>query len=271
MMKSAILASAACARLAFRRLFAGKRQVAAMILMSFPVILTLIVALVFRMSMDEYFRNDALFHGVTNKYVFHLMIAMISLIFGLSLSYGDIEDGTAGYLFLTRLPRWWIALINVMVSTVTLTALTFLCILSTRAAWRMGSLEPFSLSDAALSFEYTVIAAFGYTAYLGFFAFCGYAFRHCIAVSIGCVIFWEFIVTHLPFKLAAFTTTNNLRGLILYAILDGKRGRLYRYVRNYDFPDYAQASWWITMLIALWLACMMIAAMRRDIEGREST
>lgn len=270
-MKNAVIAAPACACLALRRLFTGRRQIAAAVLLALPVLIALVVSMVGGGAFENPERAERVFHMLMCRYVLYLMIMLVCLIFALSFSSGDIEDGTAGYLFLTAMPRWLIALIHVVVSAVVLSVLVSASILAARAAWRLGAGNAFTADDLRLCFRYSVVAAFGVGAYLSFFTFCGYAFRRPVAWSIGAVILWEFVLTHMPVKIAVFTVTNNLRALVIHGILEGKGTYLIKYARNhYAFPDYTQAALTLSIVVAVWLAAAMVAVMNRNIEGRQA-
>ena len=82
--------------------------------------------------------------------------------------------------------------------------------------------------------------------------------------------FWEILMTSWPIKFASYTLTNNLRGMLLPMIFDGRRGPLYKYVRNFHLPDYREASMFLSILAGLFLVTAMVAAMNRSIEGKEA-
>jgi len=77
-------------------------------------------------------------------------------------------------------------------------------------------------------------------------------------------------MTSWPIKFAEFTLTNNLRGMLLPMVFDGRPGPLYKYVRNFHLPTYGEASMFLSILMGLFLVTAMIAAMNRSIEGKEA-
>lgn len=266
---SRMSASLACTRLAYRRLFSGKKQVLAAAVLLLPVVILIVGAIATRITgsppPDELF-----FHGILNRYYLSLALILVSIPFALSLTSSDIEDGTASYLFITLLPRWQIALTNVAVAVVVLSSEVILSILTSRLVWRMGTGELPLAVDFRVAIRYSGIALLGMTIFLSFFSFCGYAFRRPVAFSIGAAILWEGMLTVMPVKLAAYTTTNNLRALARHAILEGREGRLFQYVQNYNFPTYARASLTLSTLLGVWLLALAIVVMNRDAAGREA-
>lgn len=258
-------ANGACAELALRRMATGRRSVAAILLLALPVLLAAVSA-----SLAGESPSESVFHALMYRYVLYLLPILLGIVFALALSHADREEGTAAYLYLSLLPRWRIALTHLAVSAVVLSAATTISILASRLVWKLGTGASFDGTDGMRMLLLGGFASVGIAAHLAFFSFCGYFFRRPLPVAIGAAVLWEVIVTHLPMKLAAFTVTNNLRALMLHGILDGERGILFRYVRNYDFPDYAQASWTLCALLGFWSAAMMVAAMNRNVEGKGS-
>jgi len=252
------------ARLTLRDLFAGKRAVAAAALGLLPPLVTALAAGLFPQA-----DGTLLFHGIAFHFSLQTMIFLLSLIFGIAVTSGQIEEGTVGYLYLGALPRWAIVLIQVLVGTAALTALAGLSLLLTGlAAGLAGKGAPDDLwRDAG---GMTVVAGVGTLASLGFYAACGMAFRRPLAVAIIATFFWEMMITHLPVRFASWTLTNNLRALMLHLVFDGERRHWFRYARNYGIPEYGEAALFLAAVAGVFLAAAMVAASARSIEGKES-
>jgi len=52
------------------------------------------------------------FTGFVFEFSLWFVIYLLSLIYGIAMSIGEIEDGTAGYLYLSAVPKWLIVLIQ---------------------------------------------------------------------------------------------------------------------------------------------------------------
>ncbi len=252
------------ARLAFRGLFAGRRAAATAALVLLPPLAAALVAV-----LSPRADGTELFHGIVFHFTLRIMIFLLALITGIGFTSGEIEEGTVGYLYLGALPRWAIVGIQIAVGALALTALLGLRVLLTGLAAGLAARgAPRDLwGDAA---GMTAAAGAGTLASLGFYAACGLAFRRPLAVAVVATFFWELMMTSLPVRFAAWTLTNNLRALMLQLVFDGQRGSLYRYVRNYDFPTYGEASFFLSAAAALFLAAAMIAASHRSVEGKEA-
>ena len=252
------------ATLTAQTLFTGRRAWAALFLAILPPILLGLVA-----AGGEESSGEAIFRRVAFDYSLRFMIYLLALIFGIAISSGEIEEGTAGYLYLGALPRWAVTLVQTGVASAALSALSFISLLTMALMASLtshGPLEaPWRIGAAA-----GLIAAIGIHVTMAFTVFCGLAFRRPLVVSLIAVFFWEIVVTYLPVRMAASTVTNNLRALMLPLVLEGERGRLFRYVRNYDFPTYGDAAMFLSVLTGIFLVAAMVASMNRSIEGKEA-
>jgi len=208
---------------------------------------------------------------VAFQYSLGFMIYLLSIIYGIALSSGEIEDGTVGYLYLGRVPRWLIVLVQVTVTTLALSALVFLSLVLTALAAGLGpgTLPRFWRDVAAC----TLVGGTGILVALPFYMVCGLVFRTpigAVASALVPTLFWELMVTGWPIKFAAYTVTNNLRGLLLALVFEGRPGPLYRYVKNFSIPGYGEASMFLSVLAGLFLVAAMVAAMNRSVEGKEA-
>ncbi len=258
-------AAAGLARLTLRNLGAGRRGWAALLLFALGPLLALAGALGKSAVPEEVFRAVA-FH-----FSDWIAIQLLGIVFGLALTTGEIEDGTAGYLYLAALPKWLVVLIQLGVAWAALSLLLLGSLLLTAlAAGAAGPLPPRLFADAARA---ALAGSAGLIVVLGWTAACGLAFRSSVGALSAAALplfFWEFLVTHWPIRFAAWTVTNNVRGLLLELVFDGRRGPLFRYVRNFRLPDYGDAALFLSTLAGLLLALAMIAAMNRSIEGKEA-
>jgi ABC-type transport system involved in multi-copper enzyme maturation permease subunit len=261
-----IRAAAAFAGLTLRSLAAGKRAPAAALLLLLGPLLALLAALLGKKAQAE-----PIFQQVVFNYSLGFMIYLLSLVYGIALSSGEIEDGTVGYLYLGRLPRWLIVLVQAGVATLALTAGVFLSVLLTGLAAGLAEGDlPRLWRDAAAC---TLVGGTGVLVALPFYMVCGLCFRTPLGALTGSLaptLFWELMVTGWPIKFAAWTVTNNLRGLLLELLFDGRPGPLFKYVRNFQLPGYGEASMYLSVLAGLFLVAAMVAAMNRSIEGKEA-
>lgn len=254
------------ARLTLRNLGAGKRGWAALLLFGLGPLLALLAAGLGRRAEAEEILRTVGFH-----YAGWIAIQLLGIVFGLALTSGEIEDGTAGYLHLAALPKWavvgvqlataWAALSLLLLASLLLTAL---------AAGFAGGLSGRLFADAART---ALAGSAGLLPVLAWTATCGLAFRTSVGALSAAALplfFWEFLVTHWPIRFAAWTVTNNVRGLLLELVFDGRRGPLFRYVRNFRLPSYDEAALMLSLTSGLLLAAAMVAAMNRSIEGKES-
>jgi len=253
------------AGITFRNFWAGKRSVAALLLLLLPAVIVGLVALT-----SSRVRGTFLFHGVAFNYSLWFMLYLLTLIYGIALTSGEIEEGTVGYLYLGALPRWQIVIIQIAVSALVLTALAGLSVLLTGLAA--------SLSDQGAPEDlwrdvwgFTLVAGIGILVSLAFYASCGLAFRSPMPAAVLATFFWELMVTIMPVKFAAWTVTNNLRALMLPLVFDGQPGRWYRYKQDaYEMPSYGAAAMYLSVLAGLFLVTAMVAAMNRSIQGKEA-
>jgi hypothetical protein len=82
---------------------------------------------------------------------------------------------------------------------------------------------------------------------------------------------WEFIVTLIPIRFAAWTVTNNVRALLLSQLFNGRRVQpFFNYVQNYQLPEYSHAAMFLSVLAGFFLSTAMVASMNRSIEGKEA-
>lgn len=255
----------ACARLTLRRIFSVKRRWFIAGLMLLPPLLAMGISVSRTAPLPE-----DVFFWISFQFTLFLLLILMTLVVGIALTSGEIEDGTIGYLFLGTLPRWLVLLIDLAVATLTVTILLTVVLILTLMAAGVGGGMPQALQHPELLARYALIAGTGVLTYLSFFFFCGYAFRRPIAVSVVITFLWEILFTFMPAKIAAYTVTNNLRALILHLILGGEPHKAYRYARNFDFPDYSQAAMFLSVLIAFFTIASLVAVMNRSLVGREA-
>lgn len=252
--------------LALRSLVAGKRAWAAgFLVLASPFFAG--VAAVFA----KHVQPIQLFHGFVFEFSLCFVVYLLALIYGIALSIGEIEEGTAGYLYLSAVPKWLIVLIQMTVTAAALTALLFVNLLLTGLAASLGQgMIPHLLRDVL---SCTLVGGAGLLVSLGYYVTCGLLFRTPITALVAALLptfFWEVWITHSPVRFAEFTVTNNMRGMLLPMIFENHRPALYRYVLNFHLPDYGEASMFLSVLAGLFLASAMVAAMNRSIEGKEA-
>lgn len=252
--------------LTLRSLAGGRRAWAAAFLVLAPPIFAGVAA-----AFGRHANPLEIFHGFVFEFSLWFVVYLLALIYGIALSIGEIEEGTAGYLYLSAVPKWLILLIQMTVTTLVLTAALFVNVLLTGLAATLGKGEiPHLWRDV---FSCTLVGGAGIAVSLGYYVTCGLIFRTptgALAAALIPTFFWEILMTNWPIKFAEFTLTNNLRGMLLPMVFENRRGPLYKYVRNFHLPDYNEASMFLSLLAGLFLVTAMIAAMNRSIEGKES-
>jgi ABC-type transport system involved in multi-copper enzyme maturation permease subunit len=249
-------------RLTAATLFSGRRLWAAVLLLGSPPLLAVLMSLFAKRT-----EGLEIFQTVTFQFTLWASLDLLAVVFGLGLTSGEIEEGTAGYLYLGALPRGTVVLLQAISAATLLT----LCLAASLLLTALASGLPPRWEAGVLAC--TLAGAAGLLVILSWSMTCGLAFRSpgsALAGALVPVFFWELLVTWWPMKFAAWTVTNNLRALLLPLLFDGKRGPLYRYVRNYRLPDYGEAALYLSLLAGLFLAAAMFAAGRRSIEGKES-
>ncbi len=258
-----IRAAMGLAAVSARGFWTGKRAlVAGLFLLLPPAVVALLAGGSSRADGTE------LFHGVAFHYTLWFMLYLVSLIYGIAITSGEIEEGTVGYVYLGAVPRWLVVLVQIGVTSFLLTLLTGGSLLLTGLAAglaRRGAPSDLGADVAGL----TLIAGGGTLAAVAFYAACGLLFRWPLAVGSAVTFFWEFMFTFFPIKFAGWTLTNNLRVLMLHLVFDGQRPSWYR-TRSYDPPTYAQASMFLSVLVGVFLVTAMVAAMNRSVEGKEA-
>jgi len=261
-----IRASLGLIGLTLRSLAGGKRAWAAAFLVLVPPVFAALAA-----AFGKHVQPEQLFHGFVFEFSLCFGIYLLSLIYGVALSMGEIEDGTAGYLYLSAIPKWLTVLIQMSVAAGTLTAMLFFNLLLTGLAASLGPGGlPHLLRDVLAC---TLVGGTGIVVCLGYYVSCGLIFRTpltALAAALIPTFFWEVWITHSPVRFAEFTITNNMRGMLLPMIFDGRRTPLYRYVLNFHLPDYGEASMFLSILAGVFMVTAMVAAMNRSIEGKEA-
>jgi len=255
------------ARLTLRNLAAGKRAYAAGFLLLLPPILALLIA-----GVGRGVEGAKVYQGVVFQFTLWFMVYLLALVFGISLSSGEIEDGTIGYLYLGALPKWLIVLVQAGVTTLALTVMLFGSLLLTALA---AGLAPGGLSrpwhDVSIC---TLVGGTAMLIVLSYTMTCGLLFRTplgALAAAVIPIFFWELMVTLLPVRFAAWTVTNNVRALLLSQLFNGRRVQpFFNYVQNYQLPQYGQAAMFLSVLAGLFLSTAMVASMNRSIEGKEA-
>jgi len=243
------------AGLTLRGLVGGKRAWAAAFLVLAPPFFAGLAAL-----LGKHVQPLQLFQGFVFEFSLWFVVYLLALIYGIAMSIGEIEDGTAGYLYLSAVPKWLIVLVQMSVTALALTAALFVNLLLTGLASLLAKGE-------------TLVGGAGIVVSLGYYVTCGLVFRTptgALAAALIPTFFWEILMTSWPIKFAEFTLTNNMRGMLLPMIFNGTRTPLYKYVRNFHLPDYGEASMFLSILAGIFLVTSMVAAMNRSIEGKEA-
>lgn len=249
--------------LTFRNLYAGKRGYAVALLLVLPVVIAALGAI------SEKADGTKIYQDVVFHFSLQFVIFLLCLIYGISQTSGEIEDGTVGYLYLSAVPKWLIIMTQLLVTAATLTALLFASFFSTGAAASLsskGMLQPFWRPVLGC----TLVGGVGVLLCLSFYYTCGLGFRRPLAVAITATFFWELVIPFLPIRFTAYTVTTNLRALAKDLAFGDAWPAWNKYVSSELAPDYGHASMFLSILSALFLVTAMIAAMNRSVEGKEA-
>ena len=242
--------------LTLRRIAAGRRVAVAAIVITVPAVLTALLCGMSEMDSEE------IYHGVMIQFVTWIGAVLLTLMDATAMTSSEVENGAAGYVQLAALPKWAVALVQVAVTAVALSGLGFVSALE---AWIVAATMGHGVTpDPMLLLRYTLASGAAVTAYLSVFVFCGYAFRAGMMVSIGLAVVWEVMVVFMPIRFAAYTVTNNVRGMILSLALEGDPAGYFWYTRGlYDFPTYGEAAMFLSIVVAVAMSAAMVAAMNR--------
>jgi hypothetical protein len=251
-------ALSALALFTLRRIFTGRRIVAAVIVLAMGPALTFVICSTAKVTGEE------VYHGVMIEFVSWVSAMLLSLVYAIALTSSELEDGTAQYVLLAALPKWAVILVQTLVTAV---GLAFMASLSIGVSWVVAGMSGSGASlDPELLWKYPFATTAAILAYLSVFTFWGYAFRRGYAVSIAVAVIWEAMVVRMPMKFAAFTITNNVRALILSLTLEGDPGAYFQYTRGiYDFPTYGQGALFLSAAVGLSLTGAMVAVMNRSL------
>jgi hypothetical protein len=178
-----IHAAAGIAGLTLRSLMGGKRAWAAAFLTVLPPVFAGLAAV-----FSRHVEPVNLFHGFIFEFSLWFVIYLLSLIYGMALTMGEIEDGTAGYLYLSAVPKWLIVLIQMAVTGVALTGLLFVNLALTGLAASLGKGSIPHLVRDVLSC--TLVGGAGILVSLGYYVTCGLVFRSPTAALAGALIPW---------------------------------------------------------------------------------
>lgn len=250
-----------------RTLFSGKRAWAALLLAALPCVVTALVVL----ARGERANGTVLFEGTVFRYTLWIMLYLQALIFGIALTSGEIEEGTAGYVYLGALPKWAITLIRIGVAGAALTALACASLILTALPCTATTRAPLE-SPARMIASATLLAGMSLVVALAFYSACGLTFRRPLVVSLAVTFIGEIVMPWLPVKFAAWTLSNTLRALMLPLLFGGEKGRWYHVDDSplYILEDYGQAAVYLSTLAGVFLVAAMVASMNRSIAGRET-
>jgi hypothetical protein len=239
-----------------RRVFTGKRVLAASIVLALAPLLAAVICAAGEAPAEE------VYHGLMIELVSWVAAMLLSLVYAIALTSSELEDGTGPYVLLAALPKWAVALVQI---AVTAFGLTLMASVSVMATWVVVSLMGTGPApDPVLLWRYSFATGAAVLAYLSVFTFWGYSFRRGYAVSIAVAVVWEAMVVRMPMKFAAYTITNNVRGLILSLALEGDPGTYFWYSRGfYDFPTYGQGALFLSVVVGLGLTAAMVTIMNR--------
>ncbi len=248
----------ALAHFTLRRAFTGKRMISALLLLCIAPLMSVVLCTSGGLAGDD------VFHRLMIFLVTWLSAMLLSLIYAIALTSSEIEDGTASFVLLAALPKWLVVLVQ---TVVTAAGLSLMAAGSTAVMWgivRMIGREP--LPEAVLLWRYPFVTSAAILAYLSVFTFWGYAFRRGYAASIAVAIVVEAMIVTMPMKFAAYTITNNVRGLILSLALEGDPGPYFSYsLGMYDFPTYGQGAFFLSVVVGLSLCAAMVTIMNKSL------
>ena len=255
-----IHAIAGLARFTLRRLVAGRKVPASMVVLALAPLTALLLA---AFSTDT---PAELYDRAMIQMAAYLSPLLLALIHSVAMTSGEIEDGTAPMVLLSGLPKWLATLVQGVTAAAALSLALAATVALTWGIARMGGAG--ERPAAVLIWRYSFAVSVAMFSYLSIFVFLGYAFRHGLAAGITYAVIWEAMVIRMPIRFAAFTVTNNVRALIVSLGLEGERGEHFGYAVGYDFPTYGQAALFLSIAVAAALTLGMVAAMNRSLVSR---
>ena len=153
----------------FRSLGTGKRIWTAAVLLLAPA------AVALAGTAGKGAQAGPVFQSVVFNLSLGFGVYVLALVYGLSMTSGEIEEGTAGYLYLGALPKWLIVLVQIVVTWGVLTALLSVGLLLTAlASLPAGGDLPRLGRDVA---GCALAGSAGLLVSLSFYASCGLVFR----------------------------------------------------------------------------------------------
>jgi hypothetical protein len=259
------LAIAGLAGFTLRRIAAGKRIYAALVVLALGPLVALLVSLRSHEAPTDLFGEIGILLGT------YLAPLLLALIYGISITTSEIEDGTAGYVLLAALRREVVALVQILVTAAGVAALAAASVLVTWATIRRLAHEG-PPPAPALAVDLALAAALACLPYLAIVAFCGYAFRRGIAASVVFAVICEVMVVPLPVKFTLYTITTNVRAVIVATALHGEAGDRFEYADAWTWPWPAPgaALGYLALITSIALALAMAAAARRRLARGEA-
>ncbi|HVY61546.1 MAG TPA: hypothetical protein VHF22_07825 [Planctomycetota bacterium] len=241
-----------------RRIAAGRRVYAAAAVLALGPLVALLVSLRSHDPPSELFQQVGVHIGA------YLAPLLLALVYGIAITTSEVEDGTAGYVFLAALRREVVALVQVVVTGAGLAVLAAGSVAATWAIVRHVASEGPPPSPA-LAVDLALAAGLACLPYLACVSFCGYAFRHGIAASVIFGVIGEVIPVAMPVRFALYTITNNVRAVIVATALHGDASDVLEYSEHWawPWPSPGSALAYLAVVTVVALALAAAAAGRR--------
>lgn len=178
-------------RLSFRQIAGGRRKYVALLIAAMP----LLVAIIFRSSSLS---NDAteFIDTMTTGLLTSPLLALVAAVIGTGAFGNERSDRTLGYLVLTPVSRWSIALAK------HIAAIVSIAVTMAIAAGAMSLVAGGSANDTLATMAGMVVGAVAYGA---LFTWLGLVTDHALVIALIYVFVWETLLASLVAGLAALS------------------------------------------------------------------
>jgi ABC-2 type transport system permease protein len=209
---------AAVVRITMARQLRGKRIWLLALMFALPAAIALLV----RRHADPYEPDDsamALLHVLIPQAI----VPLTALLFASSLVQDDLEEQTLTYFLIRPVPRWAIYVAKAVGAVLTTSALAAIFTTATVAAirWGVHDFGPEELArEAGLLAATSTLAML---AYINIFGLLGLLTKRVLVAGVGYVIFFEGVVSNIPFLIRYATVLFHVRVLAVNWLgLDGR-------------------------------------------------
>jgi ABC-2 type transport system permease protein len=176
-----------------RRLLAGRRLLAILVLFLLPALLTLLIR-----SQGGHAEPDAIEFFMLLILIPHSALPFTALLFASGLIHDEVEEQTLTYLLVRPLPRSLVYLTKLTAALVTTALLATLCTVINLSVI-YGTQVPVAIDMPRRMALLSLIYALALVAYCGVFGLVGLIFRKSLPLGVVYIIFIEGFLANIPF------------------------------------------------------------------------